>query len=285
MAGVLAVLGCACGNGSEGGQGRCEPKAASVLPEESQRPLQGKVSIRESRDVTLDEQGMPRDIHVGRVQAVFADLSTASTTVAEVLDLGGGCGGVVSRPQDEGVRFFEPTSFEVLDDSGDPISLRMTGPGKFFHSGEPFFDRSQSFKVVGKGDSLSAFADFDVGLPASVRIEPLGFKTDGTEVLNQGSWSVSWVPKEGDFVVLSIVPNETSSSIQSGGKVECIMADEGCFEVPELAVQFLLGSAAPDFTLVLKRHHYRAQELGTGGFLEVETLFEFRATLQNGERP
>ncbi len=273
---VAALVG--CGGEEEPDQACFEHLGNVVVPEESDVPLQGKITLLDRDTRTLGDDGLPQALHQGRIQGAFFDVSTRTATDAAFMALSDECLGRISRGQPAtGLVPLALSSLEVRGTARGTVRASEVDSGLYLDAGDPILGAG-SLEVVGEGDSFPAFDEMVTAPdPLAISDPPL----DGTTLVELGDLNVAWNKGNGDFVVIAIDPDQTMG-VESGGDVVCVMPDDGCQTLPASVAVFLLASQADTFTLIVSRHRYRSVTLDDRTFLEIESIAEVRGTLKNG---
>lgn len=278
LAGVLAAV-FACG-GAEGPDPACFEHIGDVLvPEQSDVPLQGKVTLRDRDTRTLGGDGRPQSLREGRVQATFFDVSTRTATEAAFMQLSDECVGRISRGVPAtGLTPLSIAALEVRGTARGVVRAVEMAPGIYADSGAPILSDGP-LEVV--GETNGEFPGFDQTIEPPdpvVLAEPL---LDGSALVELGDLTIAWNRGNGDFVVLVIDPDQTTGA-ESGGDVICVIPDDGCHTLPAAVAVFLLASQSETFTLIVARERHRTVSLDARAFLEIESVAELRGTLKNG---
>ncbi len=275
---ALAVAGQGCGDGSgpEIPDACLQDAPLQVVPQESDLPLRGQISIRDIQDRTLDANGMPQSLNLGRVQAAFADFSASTSTPAAVTPLGDFCVGRVSRSAQVGARRVSLQRLSVEGTRRGAIEVASSTPGVFVEQGEPLLPDSGELRVV--GTSTGGFPGFELTVAPSAPIS-VSEPTAATRI-ELGELTVAWNAADSDFVVIVVDPDDAPGQPDSGGQVVCAVPDDGCFVLPTVASAFLLSAQTETYTLVVERHRYRAMEV-SGAFIELEAISQWSSTIDN----
>ncbi|MCA9550133.1 MAG: hypothetical protein KC933_08865 [Myxococcales bacterium] len=239
------------------------------------------MSIRDILDQTDDEAGVPQTVRSGRLQAGFADLSAVTSTPAQVMPLGPSCFGLISLPVKSGQS--EPLTMAEIRVEGTArgsVLASQASPGTYVAVGDPLLG-ADALRFLGTADPSTPFPGFDEALPALRSDVMLSVPAaDGTAALTVDAFPVRWTPAGADWVEITLEPK--SDQVEDGGLVVCQVKDEGCFDVPVAATNFLLAGNAETYTLSVQLHRYRGVEPEAGAFLEVEAVAETRLTVDNG---
>lgn len=273
-----------CGDDVDSSNDACTASGAQATPIASNAPRSAVIRARDVWDRTVDETtGQAKDLRSGRLQAGFADLSTVTSSPAVTMPLGEHCFGLVSRP----VRRGQATPIFVSEvrvegTARGPIQATRAGPGTFIANGEPILgDGEGNLRFVvsstaGPGfdgvDETLAGLRGDVGLTAPDPYAPPGLTTD--------VYPVRWSAAGADWVEITFTPEQ--DGVDDGGQVICVVADQGCFDLPVAAAAFLLSGNADGYTMSVELHRYRGVERDAEHVLEVEAVAETRLTVPNG---
>lgn len=243
----------------------------------------GFVQVRDTWDRSWDADGNPKDLHIGRLQAGFTDLSTVTSTPAQVMSLSEVCFGLISRPVRTGQA--APISVQEVRVEGTARGTILASPagvGTYVAVGEPLLGAGEQplrFVVTSTaadpGFALDEVLDSlrsTVSLTAPDPAAPLALTT--------GLYPLRWSAAGADWVEISIAPE--GDGINDGGQVVCRVADTGCFDLPASATAFLLSANALSYTLSVQLQRYQALETDSAHFVELEILAETRLTLENG---
>ncbi len=254
----------------------CDPDAPLQLPGPQGQALQASVRIRDRVDRSWDANQTPRSLNQGTIQADFVDLSAVTSTPAAFLLLGDQCVGRTSRPQSSAPTFLPMTSLSVAGTSRGTVSAMTAGVGKFALVGEPFLGADPLvISADTDGDrSFPAFTETVASLPAlSLSAPALIDATMGLDDL-----PFRWEAASGDFVTLTLVPDQ--ANVESGGQVICTIRDDGCFDLPAAATNFLLAADTESYTVIISRHRLTTNNLRADAYLELQSIQELRFTVQ-----
>jgi hypothetical protein len=281
---ILAWAGCwaACSGEGLDPQGQClADPTPTAGPVASDAPRVGFVTVRDTFDQTDDTAGAVQALRRGRLQAGFADLTSVTSTPAQVMALGPHCFGLVSRPVRSGDAV--PLAMGELRVEGTArgvVRATEVSTGTYVAAGEPLLG-GEALRFVGTAAAPVAFPGFDQTLPALradvMRSAPAA---DGLAALTVDALPVRWTPAGADWVEVALEPE--TDQVDDGGQVICRVADTGCFDVPVAATNFLLAGNALRYTLSVSLHRYVALEPEAGAVLELEASSEVLLTLDNG---
>jgi hypothetical protein len=269
----------ACGDEEEPDPACLEHIGNLVVPQESDLPLQGKVTLLDRETRTLGDDGVPQELLQGRIQGAFFDVSARTATEASFTQLSDECVGRVSRGLPaQGLVPLSVAMLEVRGTARGAVRAMEVDPGLYLDAGGPILGGG-TLEVVAEGDGFPTFTETIVAPDPMLLTEP---SLDGGNFLAVEDLDVVWNAGNGEFVIIAIDPDETGG-VESGGDVVCIMPDDGCQTLPKSVAVFLLASQSPTFTIIVSRHRYRAVTLDDRTFLELESFAEVRGTLRNGE--
>ena len=279
---ALGWAGQACSGEGLDPTGRCpEEPAAAAGPAASDARRVGFVTVRDVFDQSDDDTGAVQATRIGRVQAGFADLTAVTSTPAQVMALGPACFGLVSRPVRGGQSApLAMGEIRVEGTARGTVLASEVGAGTYVAVGAPLLG-SDALRFVGAADPAAARRAFDEAL-AALRgdVQLTAPAADGAAELTVEALAVRWSKAGADWVEITLEPE--ADQVDDGGLVVCRVVDEGCFDVPIAATNFLLSSNAPTYSLSVQLHRYRAVEPEAGALLEVEAVAETRLTLDNG---
>ncbi len=271
-----------CGE-AEVSDGQCEGDVIATMgPIASNETQTGFVQVIDSWDRTQDDQGQVKDIHVGRVQAGFADLSTVTSSAAQITTLSEVCVGVVSRPVRDGRAMpIAVTEVRVEGTARGTILASRAGPGTHIAVGS---------SILGDGQGTLRFVVTATGAPG-LEIDQMMPSLRGTVVLSEPDvarpadlttdrYPLRWTSAGADWVTISVRP--LGADVEDGGQVICRVADTGCFDLPVAATNFLLASNRSQYSMTVQLHRYSSIEPSADTLVEVEAIAETRLTIDNG---
>ena len=276
---LAGALVSACGNGEEEPDPAClEHLGNLVVPQASDLPLQGKVTLFDRETRTLGDDGVPQDLRQGRIQAAFFDVSARTATEAAFTQLSDECVGRVSRGQPaEGLVPLSLAALEVRGTARGAVRASEVDPGLYLDAGAPILG-SEPLEVIAEAGGFPAFDETIIAPDPLALTEPA---LDGSTLVDIEDLKIEWNAGNGEFVIIAIDPDQ-SNGAESGGDVVCVMPDDGCQILPKSVGVFLLASQAETFTIIVSRHRYRDVTLDGQTFLELESFAEVRGTLRNG---
>jgi hypothetical protein len=249
-----------------------------VVPQASDLPLQGKVTLFDRDTRTLGDDGLPQDLQQGRIQAAFFDVSARTATEAAFMQLSDECVGRVSRGLPaEGLVPLSIAMLEVRGTARGAVQAGQVGDGLYLNTGNPILG-TDPLQVLAQAGEFPAFDETIIAPdPIMLSSPPL----DGSTLVDIQDLTVDWNAGNGEFVIIAIDPDITNGA-ESGGDVVCILPDDGCQTLPKSVSVFLLASQSPTFTIIVSRHRYRAVTIDQQTFLEIEAYSEVRGTLKSG---
>lgn len=251
-------------------------------PSASNATQTGFVQVIDTWDRSQDDQGQPKDIRTGRLQAGFADLSTVTSSAAQFTTLSEVCVGVVSRPVREGRALPVAVSeVRVEGTARGTILATRAGPGTYIAVGD---------SVLGDGQGTLRFVVTATGAPG-FEVDQMMPSMRGTVQLSlpeiarpadltTDAYPLRWTSANADWVTISVRP--LGGDVEDGGQVVCQVADTGCFDLPVAATNFLLASNRSQYSMTVQLHRYLSVEPTGDTLVEVEAVAETRLTLNNG---
>jgi len=185
---------------------------------------------------------------------MFFDMSGFEDEKIDALPFGAACFAevgnhvILSPPRPisaEGVTF-------KLDGLAD-VSLERDSDDLF----EVYID-SNSIMSTDGGDELSVFIEYDSGLADSFPAATLETTTPaavtgyGLERITNGSLKVTWDKSESSY--FEIVLQSYPSASGPGGRLRCMLLDDGCHRIPSAGIEWLRAAGGPSVRMILKRH-------------------------------
>ncbi|MBK6684065.1 MAG: hypothetical protein IPG45_06290 [Deltaproteobacteria bacterium] len=260
--------------------------AEITVPTDQEAPLQGSITLSDRRDRSLDDQGVPRTINRGLIQAAFADVSTSTDAPENLLPIGANCIGRLSRSSVDSPAFLEMDGVTVRNTARGDVVTNKIGTGRYTQAGDLILLGANGVRVVGTAAAGAPFTSFDEAAEPIESLEVSSPASDGQQLLKVDDLPIRWSGTGGQGVLITVIPNYTGNT-QSGGQVLCQVIDDGCFNLPSAATNFLLanredGMGIPSYTLVVERYKIRVVEPAARTLLTIESSSEYRLTLKNG---
>lgn len=257
-----------------------------MVPTDQEAPLQGSITISDRRDRSIDDNGTPRSINRGLIQAAFADVSTSTDAPEDLMPIGFNCIGRLSRSSVDAPTFLPMSGFSVKNTARGDVTANEIGPGRYTQAGDLVLEGASGIRAVGQGAVGGRFPSFDEAVDSVERLEITEPASDGNALLKVNDLPIKWSGSGGQGVLITVIPNYRTNN-QSGGQVLCQVLDDGCFNLPSAASNFLLanredGMGIPDYTLVVERYRIRVVEPASQVLLTIESSSEYRLTLKNG---
>ncbi len=284
-AGSLVGLVGGCGGDQERTTppGPCEtnrPLELTIVPEV---PGQGRVALTDEVDSTIDDEGTPRSIERSRTQASFAAQTNpeADSSPAE-LELSDQCIVVVSRPppgplvpsidQDVG-------TLTISGPASGPWRLSPLADGSYNRTDSPVYETAADLiEVEGEGGSFGAFS---ATVPSVTPLLLTAPTLDGSGAILPGELTFEWVAGEADYVEIRVSP-VFNDPRRSGGQVICVVADDGCFNLPSAATRSLRADNTATYIMSVQRTNVRLVMPDPDRVIKISAISRVRATLVYG---
>jgi hypothetical protein len=253
-----------------------EPSTADVRGSAQVRDIQRRVLNRQSGQVP------PGFVQQGRYQAAFRTF-TSTGTDDPVQPFGVFCEGVVGVGEESETELFSVG--EVRFELGEgPVTLSPDAQQRYIdvQSGRLFTDSVTDVRVSGGG--TDTFPAFDLSVPVVTPLT-LGAPTaDGSFELLPSGFVLRWdEARDGDFVLLSILPDRDPGDTTKGGQVRCVLPDTGCFEVPANMASFLSSDPnALTFTVNLSRVRSLRERVDADTDLDLSVESRVSFTIRRG---
>src|SRR5687767_2351178 len=201
---ALLMALCACKGEEEPDPACLEHIGNLVVPQASDLPLQGKVTLFDRDNRTLGDDGMPQDLRQGRVQAAFFDVSARTATDAAFMQLSDECVGRISRGEPaEGLVPLSIAMLEVRGTARGAVRASEVDPGLYLDAGAPILG-ADPLQVVAEAGGFPAF-DETITAPDPIALDapPL----DGSRFYQIEDLTIDWNAGNGEFVIIAIDPD------------------------------------------------------------------------------
>jgi hypothetical protein len=261
------------------------------MPSETVSPIRGNISIKDRRDYSLDDLGMPKANNLGIIQATFARVSTGTPTMEALMPLGMNCLGRLSRSQVNAPRFLAMDGVMIKSTGRGDVATTSVNPGRYSSTGALVLSGASAPRAVGTQSAGGEFPSFDEAISTVEPLELTAPASDGLAILEVDDLLIRWTGTGGQGALITIIP-EYEGPVQSGGQVVCQVLDDGCFTLPAAATNFLLANrdqspsgqpiAVAKFTLVVERYIISFVEPAAQTVLTLDSSTEYRLTLRNG---
>ncbi|MCP4676373.1 MAG: hypothetical protein GY854_12850 [Deltaproteobacteria bacterium] len=256
-----------------------EPPPSVQLPQGlGEVELQAALSIDEwvekNEDDSLETGGMLR--------AHFVDMTSCAEESTPAIPFGEACFGIAGQPNDicdlERLEA-DAVVFKGLVD-GD-VALEKNDAGLFLPEGLPDAilsdEGGETLKVeVSSTSGETAFPAFDIEITAPPRVV-----MNRIEMTPNWSMEVEWEPADATFfevVLKTTLPGEE----QHSNRLRCLLADDGCHEIPAEGVEWLRSQGADEVNVLLKRHMLAHKAATSGALAELDATrsMEFDLVLE-----
>ncbi len=208
----------------------------------------------------------------GMLRAYFVDMSSCPEESTPAIPFGLACFGIAGQPDDScDLERLEADAvvFKGLVD-GD-LTLEKIDAGPFLPEDLPgsiFSDKGgETLKAeVSSAGGESAFPAFNIEV-----VVPPEVVMNRIEMTPNWTIEVEWEPADATFfevVLKTTSPGEERHS----NRLRCLLADDGCHEIPADGVEWLRSEGADKINVLLKRYTLAHQVVEPGALAELDAM-------------